>query len=226
MKSDFFFKIIVLIIFIYAIIGFIYNYINTIVLFFLALILTFIYILTQQFGYVVEENKWRFLATIGSITTAISLLINANVFISNQRTQVDQTAINFFRIASDSFSKIDDNFMREPNKLGFLYHSIYNAYGNPYSPNLEKTRDMDLEFKQALKIFNVMEVVFIAGKLDERKDNPEYRGVINLFDIYASSPVMKEYWKTLRYNFTPDFIKFIETEFYNYRISRDVVFIQ
>jgi len=226
MKSDFFFKIIVIIIFIYAILGFIYNYLNLIVLILLGLAVTVVYILTQRFGYSVEENKWRFLATMGSITTAISLLINASVFIKNERTQVDQNTISFNKIISDSFGKIDDTFMRESNKLGFLYHNIYYASGHPYSPNLEKSRDRNLEFQQALKIFYAMEVVFIAGKLDERKDNPEYRGIINLFDIYASSPLMREYWKTLRYNFAPSFIKFIETEFYNYRISTDVVFIE
>lgn len=225
MKVDFFFKIIVLIISIYTLLAFVYGYINTIVLVLLALATIVIYILTQQFDYSVAENKWRFIATMGSITTAISLLINASVFIKNERTQVDQNTINFNKIISDSFGKIEDTFMREPNKLGYLYHNIHYASGHPLIPDLEKNRDKNLEFQQALRIFYAMEIIFIAGKLDERKDQPEYRGIINLFDIYASSPLMREYWKTLRYNFSPSFIKFIEDEFYNYRLSTDVVFV-
>jgi hypothetical protein len=225
MKSDFFFRIIVLIIFIYAILAFIYGYVNTIVLVLLLLAIVVIYILTQEFDYAVAENKWRFLATIGSITTAISLLINASVFIKNEKTQVDQNTINFNKIVSDSFGKIDDNFMREPQKLGYLYHDIYYTSGHPTIPDLAKTRDRNLEFQQALRIFYAMEVVFIAGKLDQRKDLPEFRGILNVFDTYASSPLMREYWKTLRYSFSPAFIKFIEEEFYNYRISTDVVFV-
>lgn len=226
MNSDFFFKIVVLLISIYAILAFIYGYINTILLILLMLALTVIYILTQKFDYSVAENKWRFLATMGSITTAISLLINANVFIKNERTQVDQNTINFNKIISDSFGKIEDNFMREPDKLGYLYHNIYYASGHPVIPNLEKKRDKNIEFQQALRIFYAMEIVFIAGKLNEHKDDPQYRGVFNLFDIYASSPLMKEYWRTLRYNFSPAFIKFIEEEYYNYRLSTNIVFIE
>ena len=225
MKVDFFFKIVVLIISIYTLLAFAYGYINTIILVLLILATTVIYILTQQFDYSVAENKWRFLATMGSITTAISLLINASVFIKNERTQVDQNTINFNKIISDSFGKIEDTFMRESNKLGYLYHNIHYASGHPLIPDLEKKRDKNLEFQQALRIFYAMEIIFIAGKLDERKDQPEYRGIINLFDIYASSPLMREYWKTLRYNFSPAFIKFIEDEFYNYRLSTDVVFV-
>jgi len=225
MKVDFFFKIIVLIISIYTLLAFVYGYINTIVLVLLMLATIVIYILTQEFGYIVAENKWRFLATMGSITTAISLLINASVFIKNERTQVDQNTINFNKIISDSFGKIEDTFMREPNKLGYLYHNIHYASGHPLIPGLEKNRDKNLEFQQALRIFYAMEIIFIAGKLDERKDLPEYRGIVNLFYTYSSSPLMREYWKTLRYNFSPAFIKFIEDEFYNYRLSTDVVFV-
>lgn len=225
MKSDFFFKIVVLILAIYSLLAFVYGYINIIVLVLLLLATTIIYILTQEFNYNVAENKWRFLATMGSITTAISLLINANVFIKNEKTQGDQNMINFNKIISDSFGKIEDNFMREPEKLGYLYHNIHYASGHPLIPDLETKRDKNLEFQQALRIFYAMEIIFIAGKLNERKDLPEYRGTINLFDIYASSPLMREYWKTLRYNFSPAFIKFIEEEFYNYRQSTDVVFV-
>jgi hypothetical protein len=190
------------------------------------LVITVIYILTQNFDYSVAENKWRFLATMGSITTAISLLINANVFIKNEKTQVDQNIINFNKIVSDSFGKIEDNFMREPDKLAYLYHNIYYASGHPVTSDLEKKRDKSIEFQQALRIFYAMEIVFIAGKLNEHKDDLQYRGIFNLFDIYASSPLMKEYWKTVRYNFSPAFIKFIEDEYYNYRLSTDVVFIE
>jgi hypothetical protein len=225
MKTDFFFRIVVLIIFIYAIIAFIYGFINTIVLVLLTLAVVIIYILTQEFKFSVAENKWRFLATIGSITTAISLLINASVFIKNEKTQVDQNMISFNKIVSDSFGKLEDNFMRESDKLGYLYHDIYFASGHPLASNLAEKRDKNLEFQQALKIFYAMELVFIAGKLKEKKDLPEYRGILNLFDIYTSSPLMREYWKTLRYNFSPGFIKFIEEEFYNYRISTDLVFV-
>ena len=226
MKTNFFFKIVVLILSIYSLLAFVYGYINIIILVLLLLATTIIYILTQEFNYSVAENKWRFLATMGSITTAISLLINASVFIKNEKTQVDQNTINFNRIVSDSFGKIEDNFMRDAGKLGYLYHNIHYASGHPVIPNLEKQRDKSLEFQQALKIFYAMEVIFIAGKLTERKDLPEYRGIINLFDIYASAPLMREYWKTLRYNFSPAFIKFIEEEFYNYRQSTDVVFVE
>ena len=225
MKTDFFFKIVVLILAIYSLLAFVYGYINIIVLVLLLLATTIVYILTQEFNYSVAENKWRFLATMGSITTAISLLINANVFIKNEKTQVDQNTINFNKIISDSFGKIEDNFMREPEKLGYLYHNIHYASGHPLIPNLEQKRDKNLEFQQALRIFYAMEVIFIAGKLNERKDLPEYRGVYNLFDLYASAPLMREYWKTLRYNFSPAFIKFIEEEFYNYRQSTDIVFV-
>ena len=225
MKTDFFFRIVVLIIFIYAIIAFIYGFINTIVLVLIILAMIVTYILTQQFDYSVAENKWRFLATIGSITTAISLLINASVFIKNEKTQVDQNMISFNKIVSDSFGKLEDNFMKDSQKLGYLYHDIYFASGHPSTPDLAKTRDKNLEFQQALKIFNAMEIVFIAGKLKTNKDRPEYRGIMNVFDIYTSSPLMREYWKTLRYNFSPGFIEFIEKEFYNYRISTEQVFV-
>lgn len=225
MKTDIFFRIVVLIIFIYAIIAFIYGFINTIILVLIILAMIVTYILTQQFDYAVAENKWRFLATIGSITTAISLLINASVFIKNEKTQVDQNMISFNKIVSDSFGKLEDNFMKDSQKLGYLYHDIYYASGHPSNPDLAKTRDKNLEFQQALKIFNAMEIVFIAGKLEENKNRPEYRGIINVFDIYTSSPLMREYWKTLRYNFSPAFIEFIENEFYNYRISTEQVFV-
>lgn len=225
MKADFFFKIIVLIVSIYAILAFFYGYINTILLALILLGIGIFYVLTQRFDYSVAENKWRFLATIGSITTAISLLINASVFIKNEKTQVEQNTINFNKIVADSFGKIEDNFMREPDKLGYLYHNIHYASGHPITPGLEKYRDKNLEFQQATKIFYAMEIVFIAGKLNERKDLPENRGIINLFDIYASSPLMRKYWKTLRYNFSPSFIKFIEDEFYTYRLSTNVVFV-
>lgn len=226
MKSDFFFRIVVLIIFIYAIIAYINQSINTLILIFITLGSAIFYIFTQEFNYSVEENKWRFLSTIGSITISISLILNANAFIRNEKSQVDQNTINFNKIISDSFGKIEDNFMRETDKLGYLYHDIHYSSGHPKMPNIESKRDKNLEFQQALKIFYAMEIVFIAGKLDERKDDPEYRGVINLFDMYSSSPLMKQYWKTLRYNFSPSFIKFIEEEFYNYRISTDVVFVR
>lgn len=225
MISDFFFKIVVLILAIYSLLAFVYGYINIIVLVLLLLATIVVYILTQKFNYSVAENKWRFLATMGSITTAISLLINANIFIKNEKTQVDQNTITFNKIISDTFGKIDDTFMREPEKLGYLYHNIHYASGHPRIQNSEQKRDKNLEFQQALRIFYAMEVIFIAGKLNERKDYPEYRGVYNLLDLYASSPLMKEYWKTLRYNFSPAFIKFIEEEFYNYRQSTDVVFV-
>ena len=225
MKTDFFFKIVVLILAIYSLLAFVYGYINIIVLVLLLLATTVFYILTQEFNYNVAENKWRFLATMGSITTAISLLINASVFIKNEKTQNDQNTINFNKIISDSFGKIEDTFMREPEKLGYLYHNIHYASGHPLIPDLEKKRDKNLEFQQALRIFYAMEIIFIAGKLNQHKDDPQYRGIFNLFDIYASSPLMKEYWKTLRYNFSPNFSNFIEDEFYNYRQSTDVVFV-
>lgn len=225
MKTDFFFRIVVLIIFIYAILAFVYGFINTIVLVLIILAIVVIYILTQQFDYSVAENKWRFLATIGSITTAISLLINASVFIKNEKAQVDQNMISFNKIVSDSFGKLEDNFMKDSQKLGYLYHDIYYASGHPTNLDLVKTRDKNLEFQQALKIFNAMEIVFIAGKLKTNKNRPEYRGIMNVFDIYTSSPLMREYWKTLRYNFSPGFIEFIEKEFYNYRISTEQVFV-
>ena len=225
MKTDFFFKLVVLILFIYAIIAFIYGFINTIVLVLMVLAIIVSYILTQEFNYIVAENKWRFLATIGSITTAISLLINASVFIKNEKTQTEQNMINFNKIFSDSFGKIEDNFIRESAKLGYLYHDIYYASGHQGNSDLAKTRDKNLEFQQALKIFNAMEVVFIAGKLRSNKNLPEYRGIMNVFDIFTSSPLMREYWKTLRYNFSPGFIEFIEKEFYNYRISTEQVFV-
>jgi len=133
--------------------------------------------------------------------------------------------ISFNKIVSDSFGKLEDNFMRESDKLGYLYHDIYFASGHPVTPGLAEKRDKNLEFQQALKRFYAMEIVFIAGKLQEKKNITEYRGILNLFDIYTSSPLMREYWKTLRYNFSPGFIKFIEEEFYNYRISTDLVFV-
>jgi len=225
MKSEFIFRIVVLIVFIYAIIAYLNEYINTILLVFLLLGTVIFYIFTQEFNYSVAENKWRFLSTIGSITISISLILNASAFIKNERTQVDQNNINFNKIISDTFGKIEDSFMRETDKLGYLYHNIYYSSGHPKIGNIDSKRDKNLEFQQVLKIFNAMEIVFIAGKLDERKNDPEYRGVINLFDMYASSPLMKQYWKTLRYNFSPSFIKFIEEEFYNYRLSTDIVFV-
>jgi hypothetical protein len=215
----------VLIIFIYSILAFIYGYVNTIILILLLLAVIVLYILTQKFNYSVAENKWRFLATICSITTAISLLINANAFIQNEKAQTDQNTINFNKIIADSFGKIEDNFMRDSDKLGYLYHDIHYPSGHPTISNLSTKRDKNLEFQQALKIFNAMEIIFIAGKLEEKKDKPEFRGVINLFYLYSSSPLMKEYWKTLRYNFAPTFIQFIEEEFYNYRLSTESVFV-
>jgi hypothetical protein len=184
-----------------------------------------LFLLTQEFNYSVAENKWRLLATIGSITTAVSLLINANVFIKNEKVQAEQNLINFNKILSDSFGKIEDNFMSKPKELGYLYHDIHYASGHPSMKDLSKTRDKSLEFQQALKIFRAMEVVFIAGDLNKNKNDPRYRGIVNLFDMYASSALMREYWKTIRYNFSPGFIRFIESDFYNYRISTNKVFV-
>lgn len=225
MDQIYFFRLFILIIFIYIVIAYLYGFVNTIVLILVLIGSGVLFILTQEFNYSVAENKWRLLATIGSITTAISLLINANVFIKNEKVQSEQNLINFNKILSDSFGKIEDNFMSKSKELGYLYHDIHYSSGHPSMKDLSKTRDKSLEFQQALKIFKAMEVVFIAGNLKQTKNDPRNRGIVNLFDMYASSALMKEYWKTIRYNFSPDFIRFIESEYYNYRISTNKVFV-
>lgn len=225
MNKLYFFRLFLLIMSVYIIILYIYNIIKTIVLILVLIGTCVIFILTQKFDYTVADNKWRLLATIGSVTTAISLLINANVFIKNEKAQNEQNLINFNKILSDSFGKIEDNFMNKANELGYLYHDIHYSSGHSTNKDLSKTRDRSLEFQQALRIFKAMEVVFIAGNLKNTKDDPKNRGVINLFYMYSSSALMKEYWKTIRYNFSPEFIRFIENEYYNNRISTNKVFV-
>jgi hypothetical protein len=223
--KEFFIRIFSLIIFIYTLIAFAYNMISTIIFTLMMFGLFVLFLMTDKFKVAVPADRWRLFAMIGSITTAVSLLINANIFIRNEKVQGDQNLINFNKIVSDSFGKIDDTFIKYPDRLGYLYHDIYYSSGHPLISDLEKYRDKNLEFQQAFSIFQAMEVTFIAGKLDENKDKPEFRGILNTIDMFASSNLMRDYWKTIKFNFSPKFIKFLEDEYFNNRLSTDKVFV-
>jgi hypothetical protein len=210
---------------IYALFAFSYNFINALILVLIVLFLVITYLLTQTFAYKVPLDKFRLFALIGSMTTSFSLLINATVFIRNEDTARKQNMINFNKVSSDIFNQIDNRFFEYKDKLGYLYQNIFKSIGHKQEQDDIKLRDKHYEFQQALNIFHGLDYIYTAGSLKENKDKMEFRGIMNIFDTYASSPLMQDYWKTQQFSFSPDFIHFMEENFFTKRLSTNKVFV-
>jgi hypothetical protein len=215
-------SLITIIIIIYSLFAYYYNFINTLLIVFIFLILFFINLIFQKFRVNISMDKWRLFAIFGSITTSLSLLINAIVFLRNEDTSKRTNLINFNKTVFDVFKEINSNFIIYNKELGYMYNSIFSNYKNNNNNN-NNERNKDLEFKQAFIIYKGLNDIYLSGNLEVNKNNNEYKGVMNTFSVYTSSDLMREYWKNIKYSLSPDFIKFMENNIFNKRINTNVV---
>jgi hypothetical protein len=215
--------LITIIIIIYSLFAYYYNFINTLLFVFIFLILFFINLIFQKFRVNVPMDKWRLFAIFGSITTSLSLLINAVIFLRNNDTSKITNLINFNKTVFDVFKEINSNFITYNKELGYMYNSIFSRYKSDNNKDNENERNKDLEFIQALIIYRGLNDIYISGNLEVNKNNIEYKGLMNTFNLYTSSNLMREYWKNIKYSLSPDFIKFMENNIFNKRITTDIV---
>lgn len=216
-------SLITIIIIIYSLFAYYYNFINTLLFVFIFLILFFINLIFQKFRINVSMDKWRLFAIFASITTSLSLLINAVVFLRNEDTSKRTNLINFNKTVFDVFKEINSNFITYNKELGYMYNTIFSNYKNTYDNESKNERNKDLEFKQAFIIYKGLNDIYISGNLESNKNNNEYTGVMNTFSLYTSSDLMREYWKNIKYSLSPDFIKFMENNVFNKRINTNIV---
>ena len=90
-----------IIIIIYSLFAYYYNYINTLLFVFVFLLLFFLNIIFQKFRINVSMEKWRLFAIFGTIAASLSLLINAIVFLRNEDTSKRTNLINFNKSVFD-----------------------------------------------------------------------------------------------------------------------------
>lgn len=232
-----------IIIIIYSLFAYYYNFINTLLFVFIFLILFFLNIIFQKVRFNVSMNKWRLFAIFASITTSFSLLINSVVFLRNEETSKRTNLINFNKSVFDVFKEINGNFITYRKELNYMYDSIFGNYKNingdgeenndtinknnldKESNDENKYRDINLEFQQALIIYRGLNDIYISGNLEINKNNSEYKGIINTFNVYSSSNLMREYWKKIKYSLSPEFIIFMENNIFNKRINTSNVYI-
>lgn len=215
-------SLISIIIIIYSLFAYYYNFINTLLFVFIFLVLFFLNIIFQKIRINVSMEKWRLFAIFGTIAASLSLLINAVVFLRNEDTLKRSNLINFNKNIFDIFKEINSNFITYNKELGYMYNSIFSIYKNDNEKHLNE-RNKDLEFKQAFIIYRGFNDIYISGNLEVNKDNKDYNGIINTFSVYTSSNLMREYWKKIKSNLSPDFIKFMENNIFNKRLTTNVV---
>jgi hypothetical protein len=247
-----FISLITIIIIIYSLFAYYYNFINTLLFVFIFFVLFFLNIIFQKVSFNVSMTKWRLFAIFASITTSFSLLINSVVFLRNEETSKRTNLINFNKSVFDVFKEINGYFITYRKELNYMYNSIFGNYKNintngdlitndmtKYSSNNigekneksdettdeNKYRDINLEFQQALIIYRGLNDIYISGNLEVNKDKSEYKGIINTFNVYSSSNLMRDYWKKIKYSLSPEFIKFMENNIFNKRINTSDVYI-
>lgn len=237
-------SLITIIIIIYSLFAYYYNFINTLLFVFIFLILFFLNIIFQKVRFNISMNKWRLFAIFASITTSFSLLINAVVFLRNEETSKRTNLINFNKTVFDVFKEINGNFITYRKELNYMYDSIFGNYKNintngdvinndnnsndnnsNETNDKNKYRDINLEFQQALIIYRGLNDIYTSGNLEVNKDKSEYKGIINTFNVYSSSNLMRDYWKKIKYSLSPEFIIFIENNIFNKRINTSNVYI-
>lgn len=222
-------SLISVIIIIYSLFAYYYNFINTLLFVFIFLVLFFLNIIFQKIRINVSMEKWRLFAIFGTIAASLSLLINAVVFLRNEDTSKRTNLINFNKNVFDIFKEINSNFITYNKELGYMYNKIFHNNSNNSSNNSSNNdkhlneRNKDLEFKQAFIIYRGLNDIYISGNLEVNKDNKDYNGIINTFNVYTSSDLMREYWKKIKYSLSPDFIKFMENDIFNKRLTTNVV---
>jgi hypothetical protein len=222
------FKFISGIILIYAITAYYYNTINVTLISFIILALFLGYLLTKTDLPKITDDKWRLFALIGSITTAVSLMINASVFVRNESTTRIQNLITFNKLMMDIVKDIENDFMKYPKELGYLYHDIFGVLGNKSMKNYQVTRDIDMEYKMAMKIFRGFETMFLTGDMlfgVENKDMPEFKGIISTLNTYASSSLMREYWRKVKPMFNDKYARVFIDMFYGGRAGTNQTYV-
>ena len=196
-----FIYIIEVVIFIYVLIAFAFNYITGVLAISIIIILIAVYILTIPKIYDISDKQWKMFAIFGAIITVISLLINGiNTIRNNSLTEI-QNLTNFYKYSLEITRNIEDTFMRYPNELGYLMNDIYQTIGKNPVKNYSSTRDLDLEYLAALKIFKAIETVFLVGFNVygiQKITDPDFQGVSSTMHTMFTSKLMKNYWVQLK----------------------------
>ena len=222
------FIFVAVIITIYTLTAYFYDTFNVTLVFFIFLALILGYFLTKSDLPKITDEKWRLFALMGSVTTAISLMINASVFVRNESTSRVQNLMNFYKLMMDIVKDIETDFMRYPKELGFLYHDIFGVLGDKGMRNFQATRDMDMEYKMAMKIFRGFETMFLTGDMlfgVENKDMPEFKGIISTLDTYLSSSLMRDYWRKMKPTFNDKYARVFIDNFYGGRAGTSQTYI-
>lgn len=216
------FIFVAVIIAIYTIIAYFYNTFNITLVSFIFLALFLGYFLTKSNLPKISDEKWRLFALMGSVTTAVSLMINASVFVRNESTARVQNLMTFYKLMMDIVKDIESDFMKYPKELGYLYHDIFGVLGDRGESKKKflSTRDMDMEYKMAMKIFRGFETMFLTGDMlfgVENKDMPEFKGIISTLDTYVSSSLMRDYWRKMKPTFNDKYARVFIDNFYGGR---------
>lgn len=197
-----FLYIIQVVIFIYIIIGFLFNFVSgtiTIITFF---VLIATYFLTKSDIYNITDKQWKFFAVFGTIVTVISLLINGiNSYKNNSLTDI-QNLTNFYKYSLDITKNMENTFMQYPNELGYLFNDIYGVIGRKPTKDYSSTRDLDLEYFAALKIIRGIEALFLRGTRlygVERMTEKRFQGMASTVQTILNSKLMKKYWTEVKH---------------------------
>jgi hypothetical protein len=212
-----------IIIVVYLVSGIILNFLGIYSLFIVSLILFLFYNFKNAANYNITDKHWRLFALVGSVATGSTLLINGlNVFKSSKETNL-QNMDNFNKLGLDVTRDIEETFMKYRKELGYLFNDIYGVIGKQQVNDYVSTRNLDMEYLAALKIFKSIETVFLVGLsvygIDKITD-PDFQGVSSTMQTIFGSNLMKKYWVELKPLFQDDMAAIFDNLMIYGRISK------
>lgn len=158
---------------------------------------------------------------------SFSLLISAYEFYKKIEVEKANTELKFAQISTSMYKFITQIFI-DNSDLDQLYYSIYGTLGYPYQVSTEKTSNIDSrkkEFYVVSYIINTFEDAYYNLDLMYNSKKSKYNGIINTFKLWFSSDKVIEIWKTVKDNYSPEFIHFIEREILNDKYLSSKVYI-
>ena len=199
-----------------------YKIINKRLSIFLIVFFIIIFILSTNNYY--KKVDW---IMIGSIVTSITFLLTARALLMSEQNYKLNNKINLIKLETETLDNINKNFLLYKNELSYMYNDIFRIYGNNefYDKKYDNLRDKSLEFQQSLKIFKCLQTLYVASNYGNDKTKYEFTGILDIFQTFTLSQLLKEYWEKLKYNFSQDFINFLENKFYNNRININKAYI-
>lgn len=149
---------------------------------------------------------------ISPMLISFSLLISAYEFYKKAEVEKANTELKFAQISTNMYKFITQIFIDNPD-LDRLYYSIYGTLGYPYQSSEDSGGNGEVkkkEFYVVSYILNTFEDAYYNLDLHYHSKDSKYNGIINTFKLWFSSEKVLEIWKTVKNNYSPEFIKFIE----------------